>query len=792
MKVKKIFYTKADTIINLKNNLKYFKIPKSYLFFVYDWNSNKSEILKKIKRKFNKKIIIRSSSTMEDTKKSSAAGKFISIQNVNSKNTNSIKLNINKVINSYKKYKTNVDQEQILIQEMILNVKMSGVIFTGNNANENYYYTINYDDITGTTDTITSGKSEHSNKILNIYKNKKNLIRSERFKNIIKGTQEIEKIFGDQKLDIEFCQDKNDKFYLFQVRPLVINNKIKNISELKFYKSLKKIKKQLKKIFIKDKNNFYGSKTILSQMSDWNPAEMIGQYPSNLSFSLYSFLITKKNWLIARKIFGYKYFNSNQLMTLIGGRPFIDVRKSLLSFLPNNIDKSLSNYLINKSVEKLMSKPSAHDKIEFELIPTCFSFDIEKRYYLNKYYLKKNEVKNLKKNYKDIFLKSLISTSSSSIDYNLKKIEYLKKSQNNFLKNSNKSISDIKKILHECIKFGIIPFSILARHGFVAKELLFSLVRMKLIDEKKRNKFEKSINTIASEFLKDQNKLSKNHNNKKIYNSFMKKYGHLRPGTYDIKSKRYDQINKSYFFSSANRKIKNNENIKFKLSKSSIDKIDNLLKYEKVPLDSKKLFQYIVDAIRAREYAKFIFSKNISLVLEKLKYFSKTNNIKLNDLEYLDINDFFKNKIEIKKLKKKIYLKKNEKRIFESIKLPEIIVEPDNAYIGASVVSVPNFVTKKKVEGKAIFLSNQKNNQIIKDKIVLIESADPGFDWIFGHGIKALITKFGGANSHMTIRCSELNIPAAIGCGEGLFSKLSKSKWIGLNCENMIIRSKNE
>ena len=40
---------------------------------------------------------------------------------------------------------------------------------------------------------------------------------------------------------------------------------------------------------------------MFSQMSDWNPAEMIGQFPSKLSYSLYSKLITNKCWLIARK-----------------------------------------------------------------------------------------------------------------------------------------------------------------------------------------------------------------------------------------------------------------------------------------------------------------------------------------------------------------------------------------------------------------------------------------------------------------------------------------------------------
>ena len=60
----------------------------------------------------------------------------------------------------------------------------------------------------------------------------------------------------------------------------------------------------------------------------------------------------------------------------------------------------------------------------------------------------------------------------------------------------------------------------------------------------------------------------------------------------------------------------------------------------------------------------------------------------------------------------------------------------------------------------------------------MIENADPGFDWIFSQNILALITKYGGANSHMAIRCNEFGIPAAIGCGEQRFEAIKSSKYI--------------
>ena len=70
----------------------------------------------------------------------------------------------------------------------------------------------------------------------------------------------------------------------------------------------------------------------------------------------------------------------------------------------------------------------------------------------------------------------------------------------------------------------------------------------------------------------------------------------------------------------------------------------------------------------------------------------------------------------------------------------------------------------------------------LNKKIVLIENADPGFDWLFSFDINGLITKFGGANSHMSIRCNELKIPAAIGVGEKIFEDIKNNQQLILNC----------
>ena len=109
---------------------------------------------------------------------------------------------------------------------------------------------------------------------------------------------------------------------------------------------------------------------------------MIGNFPSPLSYSLYSELITNESWAIARKEMKYKIVKSN-LMFLFSGRPFIDARLSFYSLLPEKLKKTLTIKLVNFWVDYLKSNPFFHDKVEFEVVDSCFDFSLEKKLKLN-------------------------------------------------------------------------------------------------------------------------------------------------------------------------------------------------------------------------------------------------------------------------------------------------------------------------------------------------------------------------------------------------------------------------
>ena len=58
-----------------------------------------------------------------------------------------------------------------------------------------------------------------------------------------------------------------------------------------------------------------------------------------------------------------------------------------------------------------------------------------------------------------------------------------------------------------------------------------------------------------------------------------------------------------------------------------------------------------------------------------------------------------------------------------------------------------NFIGDKNIIGDIIFYK-QMEQKDFSNKIIFIENADPGYDWLFGLGISGLVTKYGGANSH--------------------------------------------
>ena len=228
-------------------------------------------------------------------------------------------------------------------------------------------------------------------------------------------------------------------------------------------------------------------------------------------------------------------------------------------------------------------------------------------------------------------------------------------------------------------------------------QLLHSLKTVKVLSQLEIDQFMSTLFTVASSLSTDLATLN--------IEDFLKKYGHLRPGTYEITTPRYDSEPERYFYKSA-KNTTEARNVTFELSSFHIDQISQLLKGNGLNVDVKDLFRFFKFAIEQREYSKFEFTKNISMALELIIQLGQQYGLKPEELSYLDIFDVLNlhNNLDSdveSALNKSIELGKLKFESNVPVILPDIILSK-NDFFGFSFPEYkPNYVTNFVVMAEA-------------------------------------------------------------------------------------------
>jgi len=777
--------TKANTLASLKPHLEKSLIEKLFVFTRSQWEKSSEEILREISKKFKGEIVVRSSSHIEDNYFSTYAGFFHSELNVDPQDPIQVRNAISNVIVSYSKHENKAQDDQILVQSQTQNVAYSGVIFTRNIQNNSPYYLINYDK-SSSTDSVTSGQV--GNKI-EIAKNIKLKSLWPPWKSLIESVKEIEGSLHNLALDIEFAIKKSGKVVIFQVRPIAANQKFKNISDESIFSTVQHLIKQYHRY---SQHSILDSNYTLSDMSFWNPAEIIGDRADNLSYSIHRYLILNRAWNIGLIPLGYKEINRD-LVVRLGNKPYIEVETAFAALLPEELDANISKKLILYYRKKLENKPELHDKIEFEIVHNCFSPVTDDQL---------EELKSVLNNLELLrFKESLITLTKNIFDNyseikkeDLKSLALLTSKREQLINENNESsiqrkISMAMELLYDARELSTPQFSRMARLAFIGNQYLRGLVSKGIISDSERESFLSNIDTVASELNTDYNRVISKQLSEDEFN---KHYGHLRPGTYDITKLPYGK-NPGYF--SIDQLIYTKSKSEGSKQKSILNleaRITAYLNNFEISVSAIQLLEFIEETTKFRESFKFEFTKNLSLALELLAEAGEELGFDREMLSHLSIEsikglspssgiseimDLWHSQIEGKKASDQIY---------HYIALPSLIFGEEDFEIIQSHTVRPNFITNSLVREELINLDsiNADNCNLVSDKIVLLEKADPGYDWVFSKGIKGLITRFGGAASHMAIRCAEFGIPAAIGCGEIIFKDIKDKQVIELDCIN--------
>ena len=795
------FGTKAQTLERLQPLVRKSIVLEQIRFSAVEWRNDESDILDRIVSAMPKnRIIVRSSAYNEDTWGASKAGVYHSELGVFAQDMTALRDAINSVFDSLISVNGSItSKDEVFVQPHLDNVIMSGVLFTRDPQSGAPYVTINYDDATSLTDTVTSGQGKDLSTVI-VYKYAKTSFHDDKYiAHLLDLVSELEELLGHDALDIEFAFDSSDNCYLLQVRVLSGFASDLELTDLDLHEELDVLHDYVDEI-TELPSHLLGNTTILANMPDWNPAEIIGVSPRPLALSLFQHLITDSVWSESRVLNGYQNAGHEPLVVSLSGHPYVDTRASLNSFLPIALESNLSHKLVEHCLKWLRNNPELHDKFEFEVAMTCLDFDFDK-------YSQRLLGDGFTRGEVDTIKNALLSLTDQivlgQVPENFVEIEFLEqlnlaRKQALLVKTDNivSIVRTIDTLLKDCIKFGTLPFAIVARHAFISMSFLKSLRAKGVFSDSTFDSLLRSIPTVASDVTEDLYKLG---SNELDIDEFIVRYGHLRPGTYDITCPSYLEAPERYLSNISH--IEKPLHIEFCIDKtdsiidSHQESIEKLIAEVGFSFDIEQLWSFIVRSIASRERIKFEYTKNISAVLtlvselgEKYFEFSRDDMSYLPLQRILDLRKNSPSNVIKKELARLITLNRKRFSLHKSVRLPHMINSSRDIDGFELLKWQPNYVTSETIVGSVISVDQRLPDMDLMDKIVLIESADPGYDWLFGSGIIGLITKYGGSASHMAIRAAELGLPAAIGCGEIIYDQVIVADLIELDCAGQLVR----
>lgn len=769
--------TKGQTLQRLRPKLTDGTILPVELIDHAQWVADPKKCLSGLRNIFkSQKLIVRSSAQGEDSEDSSMAGCFLSLKDLSCDNAATLESAINEVFESYN---SNLTDEHVLVQPQLEHLAMAGVLFTHEMETLAPYYVFS---VAGDTDTVTSGGSR-SHRTFVRYRNASTGYDFPWQEELLTLVTTIETLVESQYLDIEFAVMLDGSIRILQVRPIVREQLSRDGHPSNFGDSLSKIHRKIERLNLPHPD-IVGSKTIFGVMPDWNPAEIVGRRPRALALSLYKELVTDSIWAYQRHNYGYRNMRSFPLLINFMGLPYIDVRVSFNSFVPEELDVRIAHKLVDYYLGQLESSPSDHDKVEFNIVFTCSYPGLSKRLkVLKEHGFSDNEIDRIK-----YALLGVTNQVPGHLKDDLAKVKKLEERHKNIMQSDMSVFQKIYWLMEDCKRYGTLPFAGLARGGFVAGQFLDGLVDIGLLSPEDKMDFMGGLNTVSGQIVEDVSKWRAGALDKE---DFLADYGHLRPGTYDILSPRYDEAFDSYFHAEIPRN--EDEESHRDVFAGRYDELGEILVEHGIRMSPQEFTSFLREAIEAREFGKFMFTRHLSDILVLVRELGERFEFDADAMSFVNIKTILELYANLEHrdvadiLEEDIVSNRAQYEMNQFLKLPRMITQPDDIYSYQEFGTVPNFITQVKLEAQTISSLALQDEDLI-GKIVFIENADPGYDWLFTRNIGGLVTEYGGVNSHMAIRAAELKIPAVIGCGKKLFDEWRTAQRLELDCANQLVR----
>ncbi|WP_417548230.1 PEP/pyruvate-binding domain-containing protein [Marinobacter segnicrescens] len=786
-----ILGTKAQTLHRLQGMVSCSRIEDQVSFTVSAWQENPSDILSDISRRLadSDRLVVRSSALSEDGFGVSNAGAYTSLLNIERASAQALSAAIDKVIASYP---DGHPENQVLVQPMLESVVASGVAFTRVLATGAPYYVVNYDDITRSTESITSGSSrEHKTLFLHRSAPDEHRNIPDNLAGLIPALREVESLLDFDSLDIEFAISEGGLIHILQVRPIAVQHELDSADAAEEAM----MRAQARFAELQAPGPFLvGRRTMFGVMPDWNPAEIIGTRPGRLAASLYRYLILDDVWARQRAEYGYRDVRPQPLLVQFAGHPYIDIRASFNSFVPATLSDDLAGRLVEFYLDWLQAHPHLHDKVEFEVVPTCYSLDFQHwRERLQTHgAFSVGELDELSEG-----LRAITTAAFHRTEADLAAVDGFRQRFERLRGTSLPPLDKALALLEECRRYGTCTFSHLARSAFVAVTLLRSAVSEGVLSGAAKEAFMQSIRTVSHRFTEDAELVRQG---KRSFAELVETWGHLRPGTYDITSASYGELPDTYLRPVVER---GGHGASGRASQATPDLWQaerntflDALAQSGLPSEPGLVEGFLRGAIEGRELAKFEFTRHLSLALDCLAEFGAGHGIDREQMARIPVEALSALRAgtaEVNDVGRWLAQQAEEgheaARGAALVELPPLLTCQEDFQGFLFADSHANYIGANRVQAECVDLSSdglaaEAERPSLAGRIVLIPQADPGYDWLFGHGIAGLVTLYGGANSHMAIRAAEFGLPAAIGIGEARYARLAGAAVVELDPAN--------
>lgn len=622
-------------------------------------------------------------------------------------------------------------ETSVIVQEMI-EATMGGVVFSHDLMRQDGYYLVSVSCKTG--ESIVSGVSTGTLVRVVRRMNPENICEKW-LQKIIKTMKSIEEYYRSTSLDVEFAF-RGDTLYTLQCRPITAVQKvlIKETEEEKLLKRIMSLNELIASCYRGD---------VLGDMIDINPVELLGASPTPLDTSIFKHLFADQIVEQVRREMGYDPLDVG-LIRVVGGKPYVSMHASAFSFRPQGIPRRIYERIVKVYRDMLVKNPALQNRVEFEVFAMSCGEKLEQ--VMVKAKLNKDEKRIVRDAFNRLDSTFLEISKEELRIWKRKAYEYEKSLQD--LQDGDASLESIL----EYVATGTKMFTKVARLAFYWKNKFEEIHPQENLNELLTG----HIHSVNTQLQIDLVRCRKGVITRE---ELIQRYKHLHPGQFSVFGESYED-DPEYYLLAQMEKVK----------------AVKILKRSHVFEDTTE-FRYVVSFMEAREQINFLFNKAFHFFTTKLKKLLVQFGISQKDASRLSWEQL------------KRWLDGTPPKTSEEteppILLPEVII-PGITDLRVIMFSeaMPTYVTNQVIKAPLCVLERPSIAMDVRDAIVILPNADPGYDFLFHSGVAGIITKVGGPASHMCIRAVELQIPACIGCGERMYQKLKSARTAILDCKS--------